>query len=461
MPTFKLFILLLILGVQCYSQSSMISGIDVSFLKQIEDNNGVYKENGAPTEMLQIFKNHGVNYVRLRLWNKSSDGYSNLASTILLAKRIKQKGMRFLLDFHYSDTWADPAHQTKPASWAGLPLSSLKDSIYVFTKKTLLALQQENVLPDMVQIGNEITGGFLWDDGRVGGSFNTSGQWVNFTDLLKQGLRVVQEMNTAGSAIKTMIHVDTGGDTAASKWFFDNLFSRNVQFDYIGLSYYPWWHGTLQQLTANLSMLASRYQKEIIVAETAYPWTLLWNDNSNNIVGQSSQLLPGYAATPAGQAGFLTALTSIIRNTPSHKCIGYFYWEPDWISTSSFGSAWENLALFDFSGNALSSISAFELITAVKEKSPSQKSPTMLRNYPNPFNPSTTVSFRLNNNSLVDLRVFNMLGEEVSVLIQNRMLQAGSHELQFDGKNLNSGIYFCKLCVNNKCFEEVKITLLK
>ena len=433
-----------ILSMQLYSQSPMISGVDVSFLKQIEDNNGIYKENGVAVDGLQIFKNHGVNYVRLRLWNNPTDGYINLTRTIQMAKRIKQKGMQWLLDFHYSDTWADPGHQTKPAAWVGLSVSALKDSVYAYTKSVLLALKQENVLPDMVQIGNEITGGFLWDEGRVGGSFNSATQWTQFTDLLKKGLLAVQEMNTASSSIKTMVHVDTGGDTAASKWFFDNLLSKSVQFDYIGLSYYPWWHGNLLQLTANLAMLSARYGKDIIVAETAYPWTLQWYDNTGNVVGTGTQLLPDYPATPEGQRTFLKSISAIVSNVPSHKGIGFFYWEPGWISTPTFGSGWENLAVFDFSGNALGAITSFNIVSAIDRENTATKTFSLQQNYPNPFNPSTKIEYSLPVSSKVSLNVFSLTGEVVAKEV-DAYQSAGTHSVDFNAKNLANGMYIYRI----------------
>ncbi|MDP4116738.1 MAG: glycosyl hydrolase 53 family protein [Bacteroidota bacterium] len=459
MRTFYILILVCLTSLTIYPQSDMIRGVDVSFLKKIEDNNGLFKENGVGKDALRIFKDHGVNYVRLRLWNNPSDGYSNLASTIQLAKRIKQMGMQWLLDFHYSDTWADPAHQTKPAAWANLTTAALKDSVYSFTKNTLLTLKQENVLPSMVQIGNEITGGMLWNDGRVGGAYETSAQWMNLTELLKKGLLAVQEINAEGAQIKTIIHLDAGGDSSACKWFLDSLAAHNVQYDYIGLSYYPWWGGPLYKLTANLSMLANRYNKEILLAETAYPWTLQWNDNTNNVVGQASQLLPGYPATVEGQTSFLNVMKSIIRNVPLQKGLGFFYWEPDWISTAAFGSGWENLALFDFSGEVLSSIHSFEQGTAVQDNPAAKKTFLLMQNYPNPFNPVTRIDFVLPERAFVILSIYNQLGQKTAQLLSGEK-EAGLHSIEWNANKLATGVYFYEL--RTAQFRAVKkLTLIK
>ena len=391
MKVIKIFLLLAacFTATLCYAQTGMIRGVDISILKRIEDNNGVFTENGIAKDAISIFKSHGVNYVRLRLWNNPSDGYSNLAATIVLAKRVKQAGMNWLLDFHYSDTWADPAHQTKPFAWSGLPFDALKDSVYAYTRSVLLKLKEENILPGMVQIGNEITNGILWDDGRVGGAFDTPAQWNNLTALLKMGLTAVEDINSAGAQIKTIIHLDAGGNQDACRRFLDSLSTHNVQYDYIGLSYYPWWQGELYKMAANLYFLSYKYNKGIIIAETAYPWTLQWNDNTGNIVGDSSQLLRDYPASAEGQTAFLNSVKQIIKNVPLQKGLGFFYWEPDWISTPSFGSGWENCALFNFTGEVLGAIHSFEAETAVAENKVVDNSFELFQNYPNPFNPST------------------------------------------------------------------------
>ena len=334
-------------------------GGDVSFVPQVEDNGGVYRDRGKVKDPFDILKDHGMNTIRLKLWHTPSENYNTLEKVIHMAKRIKSHNMYFLLNFHYSDTWADPGKQYKPKAWEDLSFEELKDSVYRYTRDVISCLYKNKVMPDIVQVGNEITPGFLWPDGRVGGSYDTPEQWQKFTALLKEAIRGVKEAGPGSDSIKIMIHIDRGGDNKGARWFFDNLLKHDVDFDFIGLSFYPWWHGTLNDLRYNLNDLAVRYNKEIIVVETAYPWTLDNADKVGNIVSSIDQLHSGYPATVEGQAKFLKDLITIVKNVKNNKGIGVIYWAPTWISTPNMGSAWENNALFDFEGNALESLDIF------------------------------------------------------------------------------------------------------
>jgi arabinogalactan endo-1,4-beta-galactosidase len=426
-----------------FSQGEFIRGADVSFLQQVEDNGGIFRENGTAKDPLSILKDHNLNYIRLRLWNNPSEGYNNLSKLLVIAKRIKLLNMKILLDFHYSDSWADPGKQSKPAAWASLDSISLRDSLYNFTKDVLKVLKDQNTFPDMIQMGNEITNGFLWNSGRVDSSFDTPAQWKIFTALLKNCINAALEVK-GSDPLKIMIHIDKSTDSLACKWFFDNLNLYNVQFDCIGLSYYPWWHGTLEQVSANLNYLADRYNKEIFIIETAYPWTLNWKDSSKNIVGLQSQLLAGYPATVYGQKSFISNLISIVRNTHYNLGKGIFYWEPLDISTPTFGSDWENLTFFDFNGNLLSSISAFDDFSTIKEDKNIITGFSLNQNFPNPFNPTTEIVYRLPVQSFVILKVFDMLGRKVNTLV-NEDLAVGVHSTIFNAGNLTSGIYIYQL----------------
>ena len=359
--TFLILFLAFIMNAQLLQsqEQEFIKGADVSFLPQIGDLGGIYKENGIPQDPLKIFKDHSINYIRLKLWHTPTENYNNLPKILSMAHRIKERDLKFLLNFHYSDTWADPGKQYKPSAWRGVPFTALKDSLYQYTKSVLATLNAQETLPEMVQIGNEITAGILWNDGRVGGSYNTPQQWRNLGELIRVAIQGVRESCDSGDSVRIMIHVDRGGDNAGSRWFFDNLLNQNVDFDVIGLSFYPWWHGTLNQLKTNLSDLAVRYEKAIIVVETAYPWTLQWFDQRSNIVGNTTQLHTGYPASIDGQTDFLRELMKIVRNTKNQKGIGLFYWAPEYISVQPLGSSWENNTLFDFYGNVLPSMDVF------------------------------------------------------------------------------------------------------
>lgn len=442
------------------NRTDFIRGVDLSMLQQIEANNGIYRENGIEKDALQIFREHNLNFVRLRLWHTPSGGYDNLVKTLLMASRIKSYGFKFLLDFHYSDTWADPAHQTKPAAWQSLFFQELKDSVYQYSYDVITALKNQNTLPDMIQIGNEITCGILWNDGRVCDPFNTPQQWTQLAELINEGIRGINESLGSGDTIKIMIHIDRGGDNNGSRWFFDHLLSENVNFDVIGLSYYPWWQGTLSDLESNVNDLALRYNKEIVIAETAYPWTLDWYDNVQNIVGEQGQLLPGYPATVEGQTNFLKDLINLVQNIPDNKGAGLFYWAPEWISVPSLGSPWENVTLFDFSGELLSSISVFDSIASgIPSSSNMDYSYKLYQNYPNPFNPKTTISFSIPEQSFVTLKIFDVLGNSVARLI-NEEKPAGNFKIEFNGDNLPSGVYFYRIQSGNFT-ETKKLILLK
>ncbi|OGU74236.1 MAG: hypothetical protein A2V93_08040 [Ignavibacteria bacterium RBG_16_34_14] len=460
----QFFFLIFFLDSLLFAQSSeFIKGADVSFIPQIEDLGGVYNINGVQTDPLEIFSLNEINYIRLRLWHSPANGYCGLASTLQMASRIKQNGLKFFLDFHYSDSWADPGQQNKPVAWQSLSYQELVDSIYSYTLNVIQAFDEINALPDMVQIGNEIISGFLWPEGRVGGSYNTPQQWQQFTNLLKTARNAVLDA-VPDSTIPILIHIDRGGDNNGSRWFFDNLNSYQVPFDIIGQSFYPWWHGTLSDLTQNLNDLATRYNKEIIVAEAAYPWTLEYFDNHNNFVWNSSQLHQGYSATVEGQFNFLYDLIEIIKNVPNNKGLGLFYWAPEYISVQPIGSPWENLTLFNFQGEALNSLSAFHEPVSVNDLENEILDFKLHQNYPNPFNPVTRINYELLQKTNVKLVVYNSLGEEINILI-NEIKNAGENSIGWNGRDANnnilpSGIYLIILITEKKS-ASIKAILLK
>lgn len=326
-------------------------GVDASFLPQIEANGGLFYDRGVARPGIELFAAHGINLVRLRLWVNPAGGENGLEQTLQMARRVKAAGLALLLDLHYSDTWADPAHQSPPAAWSHLDGPALNTAVHDYTQNTLAAFKAQNTLPDIVQIGNEISSGFLWPAGRVGGAYQQN--WPQFLALLQAGALGVQDALAPGDRVKILLHLDAGGNNELCRWFFDHVPAGDVPFDLIGLSFYPWWHGSLPNLEANVLDLAARYQKPILIVETAYPWTLAWNDGVNNLVGLENQLLPGYPATPAGQALFLADVTQIMRDVPAGLGAGIIYWAAEAITTPAQGSFWENMALFDFAGNSL------------------------------------------------------------------------------------------------------------
>ena len=339
-------------------------GGDLSFLPEIEFNGGKYYDGDQEKDAITLLKDHGFNSVRVKIWHTPEKNFNTLERVAAMAKRIYAAEMTFMLDFHYSDWWADPGKQIKPKAWNDLSFDVLKDSMYTYTRNVLTTLKNQNTLPHIVQIGNEIRPGLLWPEGRIGGEYETPEQWDQLVALLEAGKKGIVDAVGSDSLIDIMIHYDNGGDNNGCRHFYDNLQKRNFEFDLIGLSFYPKWHGTLDSLKSNLADLTKRYDKDVIVVETAYPWSLNWTergglDNDNNIFGMESDIHSGYPPTIEGQTEFFKALIHIIRTVPGGRGIGVYYWEPEWISVEGLGSHWENAALFDFEGRVLPSIDAF------------------------------------------------------------------------------------------------------
>lgn len=242
-----------------------IIGADISFLPELEAKGIRFSDKGVQKDVLQILKEHGFNYIRLRIFNDPAQdsgyapgkGFCNLAYTKQMAKRVKDAGLQLLLDFHYSDYWADPGKQYKPAAWKNLSFTELKKALYDYTKKVIQELKDQNTLPDMVQVGNEINHGMVWPDGSVQ---NPDGM----AQLFAAGVAAVKAVNPA---TVIMLHIALGGQNEESKFIIDNMLARGVHFDVIGESYYPKWHGTLADLNYNLTDLAQRYGKDVIVVE--------------------------------------------------------------------------------------------------------------------------------------------------------------------------------------------------
>jgi arabinogalactan endo-1,4-beta-galactosidase len=240
-------------------------GADISFLPELESRGRKFYEAGVEKDAIQILKDKGFNYIRLRIFNNPADsggysphkGFCDLEHTRQMALRIKKAGLKFLLDFHYSDTWADPGKQFKPAAWKGYDFTQLSKAVHDFTKEVLVALQQQGTLPDMVQVGNEISHGMIWPDAAIK-NLDT------LASFLVSGIAAVKEVDPS---IIIMLHIACGGQNQESRFFIDNMLKRNVEFDVIGESYYPQWHGTPEDLKNNLTDLAGRYQQDIIVVE--------------------------------------------------------------------------------------------------------------------------------------------------------------------------------------------------
>lgn len=357
--------------------NDFIKGMDISMLKQVEANGGKFYENGVEKDPLLIFKEHGVNWVRLRIWNNPAGkggGENDLATTVELAKRAKALGLKLLLDFHYSDFWTDPGQQNKPEEWKDLTGVNLENVVYSYTKDVMTELKSENVLPDMVQVGNELNSGMLWPDGKNWG--DNVGGFDGLAKLLKSGVKGVKDTLQQGENVKIMIHLADGGKNETFRWFFDAITERGVEFDIIGLSFYPYWHGTPEELQANANDISKRYNKEVAIAETAYAYTLEAGDNHGNIFGLDEEEEGGYPATLQGQATVVRTMMDAMAKVPDGKGLGIFYWEGAWIPVSGAGwkagegNAWENQAFFDYEGNTLPSLDVFKAVSSDKSITP-------------------------------------------------------------------------------------------
>lgn len=300
------------------ARSPFILGADISWVQEQEDQGTRFSDHGQQQDILAILKAHGFNWIRLRVFvnpqapkGYSNKGYCDLNHTLAMAKRIKSAGMGFLLDFHYSDTWADPGHQVKPMAWADLHGAELEKAVHDHTRDVMAALKKQGTAPDIVQIGNEISNGFLWPDGNVW----KSGKWDVFCGLIKAGIAGAKDVD---HAVKTLIHLAWGGQNAQSRSFLDEALAQGVEFDVLGQSYYPKWHGTLDDLNANLTDLVGRYEHEIMVVEYSAPSIREVND--------------------------------IVYGLPGGKGLGTFIWEP---------TKWDGPALFDGEGNTKPEIKVY------------------------------------------------------------------------------------------------------
>lgn len=347
--------------VACASPVPRVRGADLSFTLLQEAAGLTFSDRGRVEPVEHLFAGRGATIVRLRVWVNPTVDHSGLDSALVLARRAKGAGMKVLLDLHYSDTWADHSNQTTPSAWAGQDLPTLVDTVRAYTRATVRAFAQQGTPVDMIQIGNEVTSGMLWPAGQV--YFGLREHWDGFIALMEAGLQGAAE--GAPQPLRTLIHIDRGGDNRGARHFFDRVVGAGVAFDVIALSYYPFWHGSLTALQGNLDDLARRYGKDVLVVETSYPWMLPPDDRVEYQAARAEQLPDGarFPATPAGQAAYFEALRSVIQQVPQSRGLGFLAWEPAWLP----GVGWDhgednpygNLAMFDRQGAGLPSLEVF------------------------------------------------------------------------------------------------------
>ena len=292
-------------------------GADLSFLKSAEDRGVEFKEDGVVRPGLDIFRDHGYDWIRLRLFHTPTQLPNDLPYTIALAQEAKARGFKFLLDYHYADGWADPGKQPTPAAWDTTDIAVLVDSVYAWTRNTIQAFREAGVMPEMVQIGNEVRNGMMWPLGHL------PENWDNFARLFKAGVDGIDAGRGQERRPLIMLHYDNGADTDGAKAFVDRFNDYDIPYDIIGYSYYPWWHGNLLELRGNLlSTLYNYPDKDVILVEAGYRPRVYEE-------GEFAGLPPYPADAPGGpRKAFLEAVNETLLGISSPRIKGIFWWEP-------------------------------------------------------------------------------------------------------------------------------------
>lgn len=355
-----------------------IKGMDISSLLEVERCGGRFYDHGTAKDALDILKSYGTNLIRLRLWNDPFDedgnsyggGGNDIRTVLTLAKRAGDREIGWFLDLHYSDCWGDPGKQWLPKAWQGMQEAELCQAVYDYTASTLKRCEMEGVLPEIVSVGNEITHGLLWPVGKVPA-------YDRIASLVSAGIRAVRD---TVPGLPVMLHLDNGGSNELYRNWFDRYLEQGGEdFEYIGLSYYPFWHGTLPMLQDNMNDIALRYGKDLILAEVSTAHTLKdyqsyerLPDGKRKGMAADARLAEKvpFPMTPEGQADFMRQIMEIIARVPKGHGRGFCYWEPAWLPVPGSGWAteagirymkekgpggneWANQALFDYDGNAL------------------------------------------------------------------------------------------------------------
>jgi arabinogalactan endo-1,4-beta-galactosidase len=395
---------------EIYSQFA--NGADIGWLSQMEAQGYVFNNgSGVQENCLVVLKEHGINALRFRVWVNPTGKYCNKKDVAYMSHRADSMGFRVMIDFHLSDWWADPGHQAKPAAWIGHTVAQLDSDVYRYVYDVLDTLKTIGVIPAWVQIGNETNDGMLWEDGRASTHMN------NFAAMITSGYNAVKAVDTT---IQVIVHLSDGHSNSMYRRIFDGLKSSGAKWDIIGMSVYPYWANLSWNIDDSLALInmkdmIARYQTNIMVTETGY----LYNQ-----------------AVDANKF-----LVDLIRKTKSVGGLGVFYWEPECYSWQGYNlGAWDpstkkpTIAMDAFLDTVITSVNREEI-----------NSHDALNIYPNPFNPTTTIEFTLAEESHVLLKVYDVLGREVAVLI-NQDLKAGTlHSIVFNASRLASGIFFCRL----------------
>jgi arabinogalactan endo-1,4-beta-galactosidase len=414
-------------------KAQFANGADVGWLSQMEDEGYIFKDNsGVQKNCLDILKEKGINALRFRVWVNPSGAYCDKKDVAYMAHRADSMGFKVMIDFHYSDDWADPGKQYKPAAWIGHTLSQLLLDIYNYTYNVLDTLKSLGVIPKWVQIGNEVNDGMLWEDGRASTHMN------NFAAMVNSAYNAVKAID---STIQIVIHLSNGHDDAMYRWMFDGLKNNGAKWDVIGMSVYPYWadwpNGLPWSVDDSLSLITMedmiiRYNTKVIVCEAGYLY--------NQPVEANHYLL------------------DLIEKTKSVGGLGVFYWEPEcynWPLQNHYNlGAWDPITK-----KPTAALDAFLGLNATSIKEEKKSFNFELNIYPNPFNPNITIEYSLQKSSETSIDIYNTLGEEVARLV-DRYVTAGSHRINWSAQNFSSGIYFCRI-ISGNFLETKKIVLLR
>lgn len=383
-----------------------IMGVDASMVSKVEELGGVYyNSDGIEQDVFQIMADNGVNFFRVRVWNNPFNRYGegfgggevDTETAVEMCKRAEAAGMNLLVDFHYSDFWADPETQSIPSEWASYTQEELVTALGEYTKDSLEQFKEAGLTVDIVQIGNEINNGMLFPMAKIDWGANEAKSFEYLSRLLKSGISAAKSVYPE---IYTAIHLAQGGSYDVFDTFFGYLKDNSVDYDIIGASYYPYYHGTLQALQNNLDKISAKYNKPVYVAETSYGFTTEHNEYTANIYNENYEDVGGYLTSIQGQATELRDVIEVVANVPNQMGLGVFYWEPAWLplkgadwATEVSGivesdglSTWSNQGLFSYTGKVLPSMSVFSKVRG--EQAAEEEKALRLRN--------DTVSYTLN-----------------------------------------------------------------
>jgi len=316
-------------AVSSVANLHFVKGADVSWISEMENSGrNFYNKAGVKEDLLQILKEQGMNAVRLRVWVNPVDSYNTITDVLAKAQRVKAAGMKLMIDFHYSDSWADPGKQTKPMAWAGYTVDQLAAAVADHTRNSLIILRDAGVTPDWVQVGNETSDGMLWDEGRA------STNMKNYARFVASGYDTVKEIFPTALVI---VHLDNCFDNNLYQWNIGGLKDNGGKFDVIGASAYPTyrngstWQATNTQCLANLNDMVARYNVPVMIVEVGAPWD------------------------SADAKAIVADLIAKVRSVNNNQGSGIFYWEPE-----SYNN-WKgyNLGAFDNSGKPAAAMDAF------------------------------------------------------------------------------------------------------